>query len=75
MATVYRVLDAVLDNNNYYMTVEINKDSQGPMIFGITSPRSTGSTIDPALIAQAASLWLSSGGGINQLRNQSWTLV
>jgi hypothetical protein len=77
MATVYRVLDAAFDpaTNSYRVTVEINKDNQGPMVFAMNAPRLVGTALDPAVIAQAAALWMSVGGGISLLRTQSWTVT
>lgn len=76
MASVYRVLDATLDvvTGWYRVTVEVNKDAQGATVFSVSAPRTTGATIDPNMIAQAAALWLSSGGNLAQLKNQTWTV-
>lgn len=74
MPTTYRVLDAVLAGNSYRVTVQVNKDNMGNMVFTSSAPRITSDSLSPGDCAMIASWLLSAGLSLATLRTQTYTV-
>jgi hypothetical protein len=76
MATVYKVIDAVLDapTDTYTVTIQVNKDNTGAQLFTVKTPNIRANRLEPGGLADIVAWALASGLTLAGLKTQTYTV-